>query len=61
MQTYYITAFSKKGEILLNTTIEATDDTEGKRLAHAMLKEQNLEHTTHRLVASDATLLLFHR
>lgn len=61
MQTFYLTAFSKKGETLLNTTIEAENDTDGKRLAKQTLQKENLSETTHRLVTSDARLLLFHR
>lgn len=61
MPTYYLTAFSDKGETLLNTTIDAQNDLEGKRLAQQTLLKEDLNQTTHRLVRSDATLLLFHR
>ncbi|HLS67654.1 MAG TPA: YhzD family protein [Pseudogracilibacillus sp.] len=61
MSTYYLTAFSDKGETLLDTTIDAQNDVEGKRLAQQTLQKENLDQTTHRLVTSDATLLLFHR
>ncbi|GAA0471114.1 YhzD family protein [Alkalibacillus silvisoli] len=61
MKTYHLTVYSKKGESLLNETIEAKDDQEAKMVGTKQLEEQDYHETTHRLVSPDGRLLLFHR
>lgn len=56
-----LTVFEKSGEKLLDETIQASNDTEGRTLAEQMLKEKGYEEHTHRFVAPNARLVLFHR
>lgn len=61
MATYYLTAFSSKGECLLNEKIEAKGEQEAKKIAEEMLKKNNCDEATHRLTTSTGKLVLFHR
>lgn len=61
MSDYVLTVFEKSGEKLLDETIQASNDAEGKILAEQMLKEKGYEEYTHRFVAPNARLVLFHR
>ncbi|NJP36606.1 YhzD family protein [Alkalicoccus luteus] len=60
MKTYYLTAYSTKGDHLLNETLEADNDEEAGKAALARLKEEDLEHVPSRLVRSSAGLVHFH-
>ena len=59
--SYVLTVFDKSGEKLLDEVIEATNDTEGRKKAEAILVEKNYTEHTHRFVSPDARLILFHR
>ncbi|MGC4377893.1 YhzD family protein [Fictibacillus sp. Mic-4] len=61
MKTYFLTAFDKSGEKLLDETIQAENDQEAKKLGEARLKEANCHEHTHRLTSPAGQLLLFHR
>lgn len=61
VKNYFLTAYDDTGEKLLDETFIATNDKEAKKIAEKQLHEKNYHETTHRLVSSDATLLLFHR
>lgn len=61
MKNYVLTVFSKKGEKLLDETIEAATDEEAKALGMKRLQEEGYEKHTHRCVAPNARLVLFHR
>lgn len=61
MKNYVLTVFSKKGEKLLDETIEAATDEEAKALGMKRLQEEGYEEHTHRCVAPNARLVLFHR
>ncbi|WP_394233269.1 YhzD family protein [Niallia oryzisoli] len=60
MKMYKLTAFSPSGEKLLDETFEAADDVKAKLHAEQLLKEKNLNDTTHRCTSSTGKLLLFH-
>lgn len=61
MHTYTLTVFSKKGEKLLDETLEASDNNEAKVTGNARLSEAGYSDHTHRCVSSDGKLVLFHR
>ncbi|MBD1383372.1 YhzD family protein [Metabacillus arenae] len=61
MSTYYLTAFDKNGETLLNESFEASSDQEAKGIGEAKLTEKSLLNSTHRCVSSAGKLVLFHR
>lgn len=61
MKTYYLTVYSKSGEALLNDQFEAESDEAATKIGKDKLKENGHADTTHRLVAPDGRLLLFHR
>ncbi|CAM3943433.1 YhzD family protein [Alkalicoccus chagannorensis] len=60
MSIYYLTAYSKKGEHLLNETLEASSDSEAKSAAVQRLEEESLSDMPSRLVRSEAGLVHFH-
>ncbi|PSL45171.1 YhzD-like protein [Salsuginibacillus halophilus] len=57
---YALTAFSKKGELLLNEDFEAENDEEAIAHGRKRLSEESLWETTHRLVRA-GQMILFHR
>lgn len=61
MAEYALTVFSKSGENLLNETFTANNDEEAKSLGQKLLDEEGYAEHTHRCVAPDARLVLFHR
>lgn len=61
MKNYILTVFSKQGEKLLDETIEAKNDDEAKTLGTKRLQEEGYEEHTHRCVAPNARLVMFHR
>lgn len=61
MKNYVLTVFSKKGEKLLDETFSAKHDEEAKAIGLKRLQEEGYEEYTHRCVAPDARLILFHR
>lgn len=61
MGNYVLTAFAKSGEKLLDETFEASNDEEAKSIGMKRLEEEGYEEHTHRCVAPNARLVLFHR
>ncbi|ASS89371.1 MAG: hypothetical protein C6W58_10960 [Bacillaceae bacterium] len=61
MPTYFLTAFTNKGELLLNEKFEANSEQEAKEIGSEILKEHQCLNTAHRLVTSSGRLVLFHR
>ncbi|TFB22104.1 hypothetical protein E3U55_07320 [Filobacillus milosensis] len=61
MKTYFLTAFSQKGEALLDEQFEAANDDEAKKIGKQKLEENNHSKDTHRCVSPDGRLVLFHR
>lgn len=60
MKVYKLTAYEKKGEVIIDETVEATNDDEAKEKGQAILEEKELLETTHRLASPTGKLLLFH-
>ncbi len=61
MAEYVLTAFSKQGEKLLDESFPAKNDAEAKILGQNKLEEEGFAEHTHRCVAPNARLVLFHR
>lgn len=61
MANYVLTAFAKSGEKLLDESFEAQTDEEAKAIGTKRLEEEGYEEHTHRCVAPNARLVLFHR
>lgn len=61
MKEYVLTVFSKQGEKLLDETFSAADDKEAKDIGKGKLSEHQYDEHTHRCVAPNARLVLFHR
>ncbi|MBO8156168.1 MAG: hypothetical protein H0Z32_06910 [Bacillaceae bacterium] len=61
MKTYHLTVFEKDGNKLLDETFEAADDNEAKKVGMGKLKEKGYEEHTHRCVAPEGHMVLFHR
>ena len=61
MKKYILTAFSKKGEKLLDKSFTADNDEEAKEMGNTLLNESGFSEQTHRCVTEDARLILFHR
>ncbi|SDO29868.1 YhzD family protein [Alkalicoccus daliensis] len=60
MKLYYLTAYSKTGEHLINETLEAETDKEAIENAVKRLEEENLQELPSRLVKSSGGMLHFH-
>lgn len=61
MKNYTLTVFSKTGEKLLDESFTADNDDEAKSVGQKKLEEEGYSEYTHRCVAEDARLVLFHR
>ncbi len=61
MVDYMLTVFSKEGESLLNESFAAQNDDEAKTIGQKRLDEEGYTEHTHRCVAPNARLVLFHR
>ena len=61
MADYALTVFSKQGEKLFDESFIAQNDQEAKNIGQTKLEEKGYEEYTHRCVAPDARLVLFHR
>ncbi|TMN23018.1 hypothetical protein FH966_09135 [Lentibacillus cibarius] len=61
MRTYHLTVFDKTGEKLLDESFEASSNDEAKNIGHQKLTEKGYNNYTHRCVAPNAKLVLFHR
>ncbi|OEH92929.1 YhzD family protein [Bacillus solimangrovi] len=60
MKTYYLTAFNKNGETLLNESFEASNDDNAKHTGEQKLTSQNLLDNSYRCVSPSGKLILFH-
>lgn len=60
MKIYKLTAYEKKGKVIIDEAVEAENDQEAKQKGQAMLEEKNLSNTTHRLASPTGQLILFH-
>lgn len=60
MKTYYLTAYSKSGEHLLNETMQAESNEQAVENAVKKLEEENLTDLPSRLVTSAGKMLHFH-
>ncbi|PYZ94099.1 hypothetical protein CR194_00725 [Salipaludibacillus keqinensis] len=60
MAKYYLTAFSKAGENLLNEVIEAGDDKEASEKGVERLQAENLMDYPSRVTKSSGGLVHFH-
>ncbi|WP_102027944.1 YhzD family protein [Salirhabdus sp. Marseille-P4669] len=61
MKTYTMTVFEKDGTNLVDETFEAKDDKEAKEIGTKLLSEKGYSEYTHRCVAPEGHLVLFHR
>lgn len=60
MRKYFITAYDKTGNHLMNDVIEASDDQAGRESGMKKLEEEELLLHTSRVVNSKGKLLYFH-
>ncbi|SDX47297.1 YhzD family protein [Salimicrobium album] len=61
MKTYFLTVFSQDGTNLIDERFEAEDDKSAAEIGKEKLAEQGYEEKTHRCVAPEGHLVLFHR
>ncbi|UAL53153.1 MULTISPECIES: YhzD family protein [Metabacillus] len=61
MGKYYLTAFNKDGEKLMDESFEADSDVEAKKVGEQMLDEKNYLKKTHRCTSASGKLILFER
>lgn len=61
MKAYVLTVFAQDGSKLLEETFEATNDNDAKKIGQSKLEEQGYAEHTHRCVAPDGHMVLFHR
>lgn len=61
MKSYYLTVFDKSGEKLLDESFKAENKEKAKEVGKGRLEEEGYSEHTHRCVAPDAKLVLFHR
>ncbi|MFC7062652.1 YhzD family protein [Halobacillus seohaensis] len=61
MKKYYLTVFEKNGTNVLDETFEANNESEAKQIGKDKLEEKGFSEYTHRCVAPEGRLILFHR
>lgn len=61
MRSFYLTAFNKNGEKLLDESFTAENNREAKKVGTGLLESSGFEKETHRCVTSNGKLILFHR
>ncbi|WP_102336169.1 YhzD family protein [Salimicrobium jeotgali] len=61
MKTYFLTVFSQDGTNLIDERFEAEDDKSAAEIGKGKLAKQGYEEQTHRCVAPEGHLVLFHR
>ncbi|WP_062197500.1 YhzD family protein [Massilibacterium senegalense] len=61
MPQFYVTAYSKKGEVLINEMFEAENEKAATEIGQQKLVSQNLSEGTSRIVTSYGRLIGFHR
>ncbi|HLR10339.1 MAG TPA: YhzD family protein [Sporosarcina sp.] len=60
MKVYKLTAYEKNGTLIIDESIEASNDEEAKEKGETMLAEKELTEATHRLASPTGKLVLFH-
>lgn len=60
MKVYKLTAYEKKGKVIIDESVKAENDQEAKQKGEAILTEKDLLEATHRLASPTGELLLFH-
>lgn len=60
MKVYKLTAYDAKGNVLMDDSLEATNDEEAKEKGQVILEEKELLEKTHRLASPTGKLVLFH-
>ncbi|PYZ98860.1 hypothetical protein CR205_09905 [Alteribacter lacisalsi] len=60
MAKYFLTAYDKKGNHLLNESFEAKDDKEAKETGEKRLLDEGLSKNPTRVVRESGGLVLFH-
>lgn len=60
MRTYKFTAYEQTGKLIMDESIEASNDEEAKEKGQMIIEEKNLHERTHRLASPAGQLLLFH-
>ncbi|MFD2924368.1 YhzD family protein [Halobacillus naozhouensis] len=61
MKKYFLTVFEKDGTNVLDESFEAENDSEAKKIGGDKLEEHGFSEYTHRCVAPEGHLVLFHR
>ncbi|CDQ21122.1 YhzD family protein [Halobacillus karajensis] len=61
MKTYYLTVFEKDGSNVLDESFQAESDDQAKKIGAEKLAEKGFSDHTHRCVAPEGHLVLFHR
>ncbi|WP_082234726.1 YhzD family protein [Halobacillus massiliensis] len=61
MKKYFLTVFEQNGTNLLDESFEAENDKEAKQIGSQKLEEKGFLEYTHRCVAPEGHLVLFHR
>lgn len=59
MNIYRLTAFETNGEKIIDEAIPALEEVEAKHKAEILLRENQANEKTHRLVSADGKLILF--
>ncbi|TMW74023.1 YhzD family protein [Alteribacter natronophilus] len=60
MGKYFLTAYDKKGNHLLNESFEAKDDKEAKETGQKRLLDEGYAKNPNRVVKESGALVLFH-
>ncbi|MEQ6377254.1 YhzD family protein [Bacillaceae bacterium S4-13-56] len=61
MKKYFLTVFEKDGSSLLDEVFEEENDRQAKTKGEQLLEEKGYLEHTHRCVAPEGHLVLFHR
>ncbi|SFG47654.1 YhzD-like protein [Halobacillus alkaliphilus] len=61
MKKYFLTVFKSDGTNVLDETFQAENDDEAKKIGRERLAEEGYSEQTHRCVAPEGHLVLFHR
>ncbi|KGX86155.1 YhzD family protein [Pontibacillus marinus] len=61
MKAYVLTVFAQDGTQLLEESFEAPNDDDAKKIGEQKLADQGYEDHTHRCVAPEGHMVLFHR
>jgi len=61
MKAYVLTVFAQDGTQLFEETFEASNDDDAKKIGEQKLADQGYGEHTHRCVAPEGHMVLFHR